>query len=184
MQEPLDHIPEELYGGDTWYFKLGYSDYTPTDYDLVVYFSSPNGRFSATGVADGSDFVFTVAASNMDAYSYGDYQYQIRAEHKTNSTKFTIGEGDVYVRPPLDLAGDHRHQIKKVLDAIDAVIANRATTDQQSMSIAGRSLSRMSIGELRDFRAWYSQQWERLRGERKQKAFGKSRGNNIRARFT
>jgi hypothetical protein len=47
-----------------------------------------------------------------------------------------------------DTNSDLRTHAKKVLDSIQAVIENRATVDQSSFTIAGRSLSRMTIEEL------------------------------------
>ena len=47
-----------------------------------------------------------------------------------------------------DTNADLRSHAKIVLDSLEAVIENRANMDQSSMSIAGRSLSRMSVDEL------------------------------------
>ena len=45
------------------------------------------------------------------------------------------------------------------VDAVEAVLENRASMDQQSMSIAGRSLSRMSITDLMTFRDRYKAEY-------------------------
>ena len=45
------------------------------------------------------------------------------------------------------------------LDSLEAVISNRANIDQSSMSIAGRSLSRMSVDELLTFRNRYKAEY-------------------------
>ena len=44
-----------------------------------------------------------------------------------------------------DTNADLRSHAKIVLDSLEAVIQGRANMDQSSMSIAGRSLSRMSM---------------------------------------
>lgn len=182
--EPIKYIPEELRAGDTWFFEFNYSDYPSSDWNLVLYFSSLAAKFSATSVASGTSHRVTVSAATTEDYETGGYSYQMRAEHASDGRVFTVGEGYVDVLPPLSKQADHRHRVKRVLDAIDAVIEGRAGNDHLSVSIAGRSISKISISELRDFRAWYSQQWDRLKGQSKQKAFGKSRGNNIKARFS
>ena len=46
-----------------------------------------------------------------------------------------------------------------MLDAIEAVMENRASMDQSSMSIAGRSLSRMSVDDLMTFRDRYKAEY-------------------------
>ena len=54
---------------------------------------------------------------------------------------------------------DLRSHAKKVLDAIEAVIEGRATIDQSSFSLGGRSLSRMSVEELMTFRDRYKAEY-------------------------
>ncbi len=182
--DPINNIPDRLYAGDTWFFELTDSTYPAGTWNLVTYFSSCAGKFSATAAQNGTAHRFTVTAATTAGYEPGGYNYQIRAEHGSDGRKFTIGEGFVDVLPPLSQQADHRHRVKKILDAIDAVIENRATSDHLAVSVAGRSISKMGINELRDFRAWYSQQWDILRGKQRQVAFGKDRGRQVRARFT
>ena len=77
---------------------------------------------------------------------------------------------------------DVRSHAKKVLDAIEAVLENRASQDQMSYSIAGRSLSRMSIDDLMTFRNRYRAEYLReiklARIKNKQDS-----GNTIKVRF-
>ena len=181
--DPLALIPKEYYAGDTWFFELNDSNYQAPTWNMVVYFSSPAEKFSATAVDNGTAHRFTVAAATTADYEPGEYEYQIRAEHDSDGRVFTVGNGTLMVLPPLSVQGDHRHRVKMILDAIDAVMENRATNDHLSVSIAGRSISKISIGELRDFRAWYEQQWRFIDAKRREKAFGTSRRQQIKARF-
>ena len=68
------------------------------------------------------------------------------------------------------------------VDAIEAVIENRATMDQSSMSIAGRSLSRLTVDELMTFRDRYKTEYlkEVKQARIKNK---KDSGNSIKVRF-
>ena len=77
---------------------------------------------------------------------------------------------------------DNRSHAKKVLDAIQAVLENRASQDQMSYSIAGRSLSRMTIDDLMRFRDRYRAEYNR---EIKLKRIKNKQdtGNTIKARF-
>jgi hypothetical protein len=72
--------------------------------------------------------------------------------------------------------------LRKVLDAIQATIEGRASQDQMSYSIAGRSLSRMSIDDLLTFRnryrAEYNEELKKARIKNKQDS-----GNTIKVRF-
>ena len=71
---------------------------------------------------------------------------------------------------------------KKVLDNIEAVLENRASIDQSSFSIAGRSLSRMSVDELLTFRDRYKVEY--LEEIKKARIKNKQRsGNTIEVKF-
>jgi hypothetical protein len=52
-----------------------------------------------------------------------------------------------------------RSHAKIVLDSIEAVLENRATMDQSSMSIAGRSLSRTPLPDLMELRDRYKAEY-------------------------
>lgn len=181
--QPINHIPDELRLGDTWFFELSYSSFPAGTWNLVAYFSSCAEKFSATGAQNGTAHRFTVAASTTAGYEAGGYNYQLRAEHASDGRKFTVGDGYVDLLPPLSKQADHRSRVKKILDALDAVIEGRATNDHLAVSVAGRSISKMGVRELQEFRAWYAQQWDLQKGKDRQKAFGQSRQSTIKARF-
>lgn len=77
---------------------------------------------------------------------------------------------------------DGRSIAKKTLDAIEAVILNRASKDQQSYTIAGRSLIRSTPLELLALRKEYRKLYNKeLRAEKI--ANGESPGRKIYVRF-
>jgi hypothetical protein len=55
---------------------------------------------------------------------------------------------------------DNRSHAKKVLDAIEAVLEGRATRQDQSYSIAGRTLALTPIPDLMKLRAVYKDEYE------------------------
>ena len=92
-------------------------------------------------------YTISVPDSTTVSYTKGDYTWQ---EYISNATdRIVLNTGFVTLEPNLDAdTSDPRSFWAKVLDAIEATIENRASIDQSSMSIAGRSLSRMTIDEL------------------------------------
>lgn len=182
--DPINHIPGELRAGDTWFWELSDKRYPADSWSFVAYFSNPANDFSVTSTANNTAHRFNVSAATTEEYEYGGYSYQIRAEHASDGRKFTVGEGWIDVLPPMDKRLDHRNHVKKVLDALESVIEGRATNDQMSMAIAGRSISRMSPSELAEFHGWYAQQWEQIVARQRKTSFGKSSQNQIRVRFT
>ena len=68
------------------------------------------------------------------------------------------------------------------MDNIEAVLENRATQDQMSYSIAGRSLSRMSVDDLLTFRDRYKTEYnEEIKRARIKN--NQDTGNTIKVRF-
>ena len=110
---------------------------------------------------DADDFKFYVTAAVTAAYVAGDYLWQLVATKTT--TRYTIAEGRVTLTD--NIAGrsalyDNRSHAKKVLDAVEAVMENRATQDQMSYQIGGRSLSRTPLPDLLKLRATYKTEYE------------------------
>jgi tRNA pseudouridine-54 N-methylase len=77
---------------------------------------------------------------------------------------------------------DSRSTTKQILDAIDATILGSATAGQLSMSVAGRSIQRMSLDELINAKS----KFESLVAAEKSSAdvaAGKPSRNTIQVRF-
>lgn len=126
------------------------------------------GIFSITASADtdnADDFKFTASAATTAAYVAGDYQWQLAATKTVglSTTRYTIAEGWVTLLD--NIAGrsalyDNRSHAKKVLDAIEAVIEGRASLDQMSYQIAGRSLSKTPLSDLIKLRSVYKDEYD------------------------
>ena len=144
------------------------------------------GIFTITAVADtdnADDFKFTATAALTTAYTAGDYLWTITATKTT--TRYTISEGRVTLLDNIAVRTtlyDNRSHAKKVLDAIEAVIENRATVDQMSYQIAGRQLSKTPIPDLMQLRSLYRNEYE---GELAAAniASGRASGRKILVRF-
>lgn len=144
------NIPLTLTAGDRWTWTDSLSDYPATLWTLTYFFRGPTTLASAVGVASGADHVVTVTAALTAALKQGTYDWQAVATLiATPTTISTVAVGRLTVAPNLgNAAVDHRSFNVRVTEALQATIENRATTDQLAMSIAGRSLSRMSWDEL------------------------------------
>lgn len=146
--------PASPIAGDRWAWKrtdLG------IDYDPSLYTLKYSARLEGTGTteieitatADGTDFVIEVDAATTGAYTAGTYQWQAYITRDSDSERVSVDNGTMEVVPNRDAATtDPRTHAKIVLDAIEAVIQGRASSDQMSYTIEGRSLTRMSVDEL------------------------------------
>jgi hypothetical protein len=153
--------PSVLVAGDRWAWKrtdLG-SDYAPTSYSLKY-----AARLEGTGTTEieinatgsGTDYLVEVSKTTTGAYAPGRYRWQAYITRASDSERVMVDSGMFEVKPNRDSAtADPRSHARKVLDAIEAVIEQRATRDQMSYMINGRQLSRMKIDDLMMFRDKY-----------------------------
>jgi len=126
------------------------------------------GLFAITAAADdenADDFKFTATATVTAAYTAGDYQWQIIATYGSGASaiRYTIAEGQVTLLDNISVRTalyDNRSHAKKVLDAIEAILEGRASKDQESYSIAGRSLARTPIPDLLKLRSVYKNEYD------------------------
>lgn len=182
---------DKIISGDTFKLTLGYDGYDPALYDIWIALrgSSVNPidiKPEATGVTinkTASSFDVTVSATATAAYTAGTYKYVI---YMTKSgERYQVESGTVEIKPDftvLTSTADTRSHVKKVLDAIEAVIESRATVDQMSYSIAGRSLSRTPIAELLKLRQTYRTEYAlEVKAEKIAQGLGVS--NQIRVRL-
>ena len=182
--------PDVLVVGDRWTWRRPdlVPDYPTADYALTYEFHEDSGgggshKLTITATETTDDYIVEIASATTATYATGDFHWYAFITRTSDSERIAIDDG--YAKIELNFAdtnADHRSHAKKVLDAIEAVLENRASQDQMSYSIAGRSLSRMSIDDLMNFRnrykAEYNKELKKWRIKNKQQT-----GNTIKVRF-
>ncbi len=157
--EQTNTIPESFYAGDKLVFEQSFSLYTPDFYSLKYIFINASGKIEVVADKDLVNNKFTVSLSSVDtaAYVAGEYKvYYILEEISTTNTE-TYELNRIEIKESISSLGNKvitTHN-EKVLESIKAVIEDRATYDQMSYSINGRSLSRMPIKDLLYFKDYY-----------------------------
>lgn len=146
----LIRIPAAITAGDSVDLRLLATAH-PADqgWALRVDIAGPAEVEPWTSTADGGAHVFAVAAAETEDYTPGLYSYQLSAHKDTR--RVTLERGQLTVHPNLAaVAGsfDGRSPTRQILDAIEARLLNRATQDQMSLSVAGRSINRISLPDL------------------------------------
>jgi len=151
-------VPTELQLGDFWAWKRDdlSEDYPVASYSLSYEFNLIDGSTASnfTVEATESNDTYIIEVSSTSSYTKGNYNWVSYITRTSDSARVKLEEGFVEIQDNYaTTSASVRSHAKIVLDSIEAVIENRANIDQSSMSIAGRSLSRMSIDELLTFRA-------------------------------
>ena len=181
-------VPESFTAGDWLAWKNAdlITDYPVASYALTYDASFKGTKITITAVesTDPEEYIVEVSGAVTAAYTPGIYIWSAFITDSSDSTKrIQVGYGTWDIKPNLAVStADLRSHNQIILDALEATLENRATLDQSSYSIAGRSLSRMDVDDLLRFKAIYSGrvkreiQLERLRN-------GQRPGNTIDVRF-
>jgi hypothetical protein len=171
-------VPSELIAGDTWAWTLTYADYPAGTWTATIYFENRFQTFSATGSASGTNHAFSISAVTSSAYKSGRYKWRVRVTNGSTVTTVDSGESEVLFDPAAAGSRDTRSTARRTLEALEAFLEGYASTAQQAMTVGGRSISRWSPSELR--------QWQiQLRADvrREEQADQAGVGRNIKVRY-
>ena len=159
--------PAKLVAGDrfTWRRDDLASDYSPSSFALTYEFHSDIGgggskKFTITAIEADDTYYIEVNSATTASYDTGDYIWEAYITRTSDSQRIMVDSGRTEITTNLaNTNADLRSHAKKVLDAIENVLEGRATIDQASMSIAGRSLSRTPISDLMELRDRYKAEY-------------------------
>jgi len=150
MPDIPEFEPASFEAGTTVQWTKDLSADYPADagWALEYTFIHSSSKFTVNATASGKEFAVTIAAATTAAYTVGIYSWIARVSKA--GEVFTVDSGHCEVLKNIAAATtyDHRTHVKKVLDAIEAVIENRASKDQMSYQISGRTLERTPIADL------------------------------------
>lgn len=156
--------PREIATGETPKWTKSLDDYPAGEgWALDYYFRGAGTGFDVAAVSDGDDFTISVPAASTTALTPGNYFWQ--AWVSKGGEKYQVGAGAVTVTQGFASVAaattvDNRSEAKKIIDAIDATLEGRATTDQQQYQISGgggyRMLMKIPVGELIVLRKHYA----------------------------
>lgn len=161
--------PSELEAGMTIGWPESLTDYPSGTWSLFYTLQNrANGyRFQATNEADET---FTVAVDRATSADWAPGEYTLTGYVESATERHVVHRSRVRVLAnittgdPLGLSA--MTHAERVLEAVEAAIEGRATADQMSVAIGGRSLQRHTIAELLGLRAKYRNEVAVERGER------------------
>ena len=170
MANKFTEIPEKepitIYKGETvvWNRK-DLTDYPVGSYAMswVARLESNGGTsFSATVTEVDDYYKFTLDNSATGGYTTGDYFWVLKVTQSSDSEELIIDSGKITVKDNyFGSTGDTRSHAKIMLDKIESILEGRADADVSSYSIQGRSLSKISINELLQWRDYYKAEYQK-----------------------
>jgi len=147
--------PSSANAGDTWRWTRTLADY-PASAGWALSYTLINAaaKITINATASGDDHAVTVAAATTAGYAAGTYDWRARVTR--SGEVYTVGEGRLTVRNAYSAATfDARSHARKTLDAIEAVIENRASSAVAEYQIAGRQLKNIPVADLLALRDRY-----------------------------
>lgn len=134
-------------------------EYPPASYDLIYkgrLRGGNNPEISVTATNDSGVFLLTITNAVSAAIIPGDYYWQAWISRKSDGAKIEISNGQWTVKPDLDQSGaDPRSHAEIMVDKIQSLLEGRADKDVSSYSIQGRSIAKMAISDLLQWRDYY-----------------------------
>ncbi len=159
----LSQFPKSIQAGLSFRAEMVASDYPAPEWSVTALLRGPSSiDLAAAGDAD--THTFSVTGADTSAYQAGQYAVSVRVTDGVDVFELEAGSveivGDVAA---LEAGHDPRGHAERVLAAIEAVIEGRASKDQQSYTINGRTLVRTSIAELLQLRKTYQDEVAKLK---------------------
>ena len=181
--ETATKMPDSINAGDTFKVKLSYSDFLASaGWSLLLVIINASDKQQLASTADGDAHELSAPAATTADWLDGLYKYKIFATDGTDRHQVAFGQFEVLPDLTVVKNYDHRTHVKKVVDALEALILGKASQDQQSLTIEGKSLSRYTPEELIKWKSHYDQLLI-TENNATRIANGGSRTNVIRTRF-
>lgn len=151
-----DIVPTNIAAGTNFSASAWRAEFSGAEWQLRILLRGPQSIDLDAG-RDAARHVWDVPASETATWAPGTYAYQVRAANDAGDV-VTIESGSRAIAPDfaaMPAGTEVRSPNRIALDAIEAVIAKRATRDQERYRIADRELYRTPIADLLALRAHY-----------------------------
>jgi hypothetical protein len=150
-------VPEKITSGYSYEFALELPAYPPDDgWSVSLAIRLPGvAAQKVEAVHNGSVYVFAISPSVSGALPGGLAAWQCSAE-RSDIERVLVDQGRMEISPDLmDDDTDPRSKAEMMIDAIDAVLQDRATDGQSEIMYNGRQLKYMPVGDLLRLRSYY-----------------------------
>ncbi|MEY4055620.1 MAG: hypothetical protein RL519_955 [Pseudomonadota bacterium] len=175
----MTNLPSSITAGTTFDRTVILTAYPAPDWALRAYLRGPQS-IDLEAAAEGHGHRFLAQATDTAGWAAGEYWYSLRATNGGDVVE--VESGQITIKPDLAEAGaghDGRDHLRRVLDAIEAVIERRATIDQERYTSNNRELWRTPIPELLMLRDRYRAEIRRMKAASKGALFDQ----HVRVRF-
>lgn len=138
--------PTTVRAGDSWkWTRADLADFPASTWTLTYRFRNASGYFDVVANADGEAYAVSVAPATTGAIVAGRYDWAAFVDDGTD--RHQVDQGATEVLPDIAAAAAHDGRIwaRRMLEAVEATLEDRATNDQLDMvntAISDMSLTR------------------------------------------
>ncbi|WP_027715832.1 hypothetical protein [Desulfuromonas sp. TF] len=179
----MENEPSQIIAGDAISWKRSLPDYPASAGWSLSYALRGPKQIDIATAADDDDHLVDVDSGTSASWLAGVYRMFLQVAK--DGKRYTIDQVELEILPdPTHIADgtDLRPHVKKVLDAIEAVLEGKATRDQLAYTIDGVRIDRIPPLDLLEWRRRYRVEWNNhLKSEGRKK--GRRSGNKIRVSF-
>ena len=129
---------------------------------------------TVVGVQAFSYWTFNIPSAVSATWPEGAYTFDIVVKRRSDNETIVVASGATSV---FAATSDRRTHAQVMLAKIESILENRADNDVASYTISGRSISKMTIEELRRWRDYY------LSEVAANKPVGQAKTNKVKVRF-
>lgn len=153
--------PSEVVVGDfIQWRRTDLSEHYPNDEYTATYVAritgGGNAEIQVVGTAYNEDYLFTVSSADSASFVAGYYHWQLEIQRNSDSERVVIDRGAFDAIVDLDAGGaDPRTHAEIMLTKIQTMLEGKADSDVANYSINGRSLTKLSVSELIEWRDYY-----------------------------
>lgn len=151
----LTQFPNSIQAGLSLRVIVTAPEFPASAWQARAYLRGPS-TINLVAAADGESHLFYQCFADTQDWVSGLYDYSVKVFNERDAFEIERGQVTVVVdRALISSTYDARNHEQRVLEAIEAVIEKRATKDQESYTINGRTLTRTPIEELLKLRSHY-----------------------------
>ena len=150
-------VPSHFTAGTSVQFTRSLDDFLPSDgWVYTIYLNGLTQKFSSVASIIDGQFQIVFAPTDTASLNPGPYRYAERLSNAGTGQVFDItgDERVINIEPNVgsSAAGTFNTWEERTLAIIEAALSGRFTADIQAYQIAGRSVSKIPIVELRQIR--------------------------------
>jgi hypothetical protein len=121
----LTAIPFSVRAGDSWRWRIVWTEYPADVWTLTYTLWTASAAITLTATASGKEHLIEALPAATANYAPGRYGYAARVTNGTDA--YTVDTGNIEILPAVGAAMDTRSHARRMLDAIDAILENRAS---------------------------------------------------------